>query len=88
MENVVCFCAANLVVSKETKWSYEKVEKAAHIVGRARDCVCRREQKSGLPLEEMNFGVTVSFVRLVERRALSPLRWPRGEMRARCRERK
>ena len=26
MENVVCFCAASLVVSEETKWSYEKVE--------------------------------------------------------------
>ena len=32
-------------------------------------------------------GVTVSFVRLVERHALSPLKWPRGELRARCRER-
>ena len=32
----------------------------------------------------------MSFVRLVElgeRHALSPLKWPRGEMRARCRER-
>ena len=28
-------------MSKETKWSYEKVEKAARIVGRARDCVPR-----------------------------------------------
>ena len=40
MENV-CVCAASLVgkvVSIETKWSYEKVEKAARIVGRARDC--------------------------------------------------
>ena len=44
MENRVCFCAASLigeVVSKETKWSYEKVEKAARIVGRATDCVRR-----------------------------------------------
>ena len=44
MENVVCFCAASLVgkvVSKEAKWSYEKVEKAARIVGRARDGVRR-----------------------------------------------
>ena len=44
MENRVCFCAASLVgkvVSIETKWSYEKVEKAARIVGRARDCVRR-----------------------------------------------
>ena len=42
MENVVCICAASLVgkvVSVEMKWSYEKVEKAARIVGRARDCV-------------------------------------------------
>ena len=38
MENRVCFCAASLigeVVSKETKWSYEKVEKAARIVRRS-----------------------------------------------------
>ena len=44
MEYLVCVCAANLlgkVVSKETKCSYEKVEKAARIVGRARDCVRR-----------------------------------------------
>ena len=39
-----------------------------------------------LPLEELNFGVTMVFVRLVERRALSPLKWPRGELRARCPE--
>ena len=43
---------------------------AAYFVGRARDCVCRCLAKAMLPLEEMNFGVTVSFVRLVERRAL------------------
>ena len=44
MEYLVFFCAASLVgevVSKETKWSYEKVEKAARIVGRARDGVRR-----------------------------------------------
>ena len=44
MEYLVCFCAASLigeVVSKDTKWSYEKVEKVARIVGRARDCVRR-----------------------------------------------
>ena len=64
-----------------------KLRKAARIVGRARDFVRRSSAKAMLPLEEMNFGVTVSFVRLVERCALSPLRWPRGEMRARCRER-
>ena len=44
IEYLVCFCAASLVgekISKETKWSYEKVEKAARIIGRARDCVHR-----------------------------------------------
>ena len=87
IENVVCVCAASLVVSKETKWRYDRVEKTARVVGRARDCVRRSLAKAMLPLEEMNFGVTVSFVRLVERRALSPLKWPRGELRARCRER-
>ena len=39
MENVVCVCAASLLVSKETKWRYGRVEKAVHIVGCARDCV-------------------------------------------------
>ena len=63
-----------------------KLRKAARVVGRARDCVRCSLAKAMLPLEEMNFGVTVSFVRLVERRALSPLKWPRGELRARCRE--
>ena len=33
-------------MSKETKWSYEKVEKAARIVGRARDCVRRSLAKA------------------------------------------
>ena len=42
MEYLVCFCAASLVEkerSKETEWSYEKVEIAACVVGRARE-VC------------------------------------------------
>ena len=39
---------------------------AACVVGRARDCVRRSLAKAILPLEELNFGVTVSFVRLVE----------------------
>ena len=39
MENVVCVCAASLVVSKETKWRYDRVEKTERILGRARDCV-------------------------------------------------
>ena len=28
-------------MNKETKWRYDRVEKAARIVGRARDCVRR-----------------------------------------------
>ena len=56
-------------------------------MGRVRNCVRRSLAKAMLPLEEMNFEVTVSFVRLVERHALSPLKWPRGELRASCRER-
>ena len=47
-----------------------RLRKAARVVGRARDCVRRSLAKAMLPLEEMNFGVTGSFVRLVERRAL------------------
>ena len=47
-----------------------KLRKAAHVVGRVRDCVHCSLAKAMLPLEEMNFGVTVSFVCLVERHAL------------------
>ena len=63
-----------------------ELRKAARIVGRVKDCVHHSLAKAMLPLKEMNFGVTVVFVRLVERCALSPLKWPRGELRARCRE--
>ena len=90
MENVVCICAASLVgkiVSKRRNGDMIELRKAARIVGRARDCVHCSLAKAMLPLKEINFGVTVSFVRLVEKRALSPLKWPRGELRARCRER-
>ena len=59
MENVVWVCAARLVVSKivskETKWIYEKVEKvdmAACVVGRARDSVRCSLAKAMLQLEE------------------------------------
>ena len=92
MENVVCVCAASLVgkvVCIETKWGYEKVEKAAHIVGRARDCVRRSLAKvlfavGGNKLwSHREFCASGGFR---ERRVLSPLKWPRGEMRARCRE--
>ena len=44
MENVVWVCAASFVEKercKETKWRYDRVEKAARIVGRVRDCVRR-----------------------------------------------
>ena len=93
MENVVCVCAASLVekvVSKEAKWSYEKVEKAACIIGCARDYVRRSLVKvlfavGGNKLwSHREFCVSGGFG---EKRALSPLKWPRGEMRARCRER-
>ena len=76
IENVVCVCAARLVVSKivskETKWSYEKLRRLRwqRVSSDVRDCVRRSLAKAMLPLKEMNFGVTVNFVRLVERRAL------------------
>ena len=44
MEYRVCVCAARLLGkerSKETKWSYERVEKAVRVVRRARDYVRR-----------------------------------------------
>ena len=42
-----------------------KLRNAARVIGRARDCVRCSLAKDMLPLEEMNFGVTVSFVGLV-----------------------
>ena len=93
MENRVYFCAASLlgkVVIKGTKWSYEKVEKAACIIGRARDCVRRSLAKivfavgGNKPWSHREFCGSGGFR---GRRALSPLKWPRGELRARCRER-
>ena len=39
---------------------------AACVVGRARDCVRHSLAKAMLPLEELNLGVTMSFVHLVE----------------------
>ena len=42
MEYRACICAASLVEKercKGTKWRYDRVEKAARIVRRARDCV-------------------------------------------------
>ena len=93
MEYLVCVCAASFVgkfVSKEMKWSYEKVEKAARIVRRARDWVRRSLAKVLFAVggnkfwSHREFCVSCGFG---ERRALSPLKWPRGEIRARCRER-
>ena len=39
---------------------------AACVVGRVRDCVRCSLTKSMLPLEKLNFRVSVNFVRLVE----------------------
>ena len=55
-----------------------KLRKTARVVGRARDCVRRSLAKAMLPLEKMNFGVTMSFVRLVERRALVSIKVAQG----------
>ena len=92
MEYLLCVCAARLVGKKrsaETKWSYEKVEKAARIIGRARDCVRRSLAKVLFAVGGNKLWSHREFCvsgRFGERRALSPLKWPRGEMRARCRE--
>ena len=92
IEYLVCVCAARLVGkerSAETKWSYEKVEKAAHIVGHARDCVHRSLAKvlfavGGNKLwSHREFCVSGGFG---ERRVCLLLMLSRGEMRARCQE--
>ena len=88
--NIVCVCAARLEEkerSKETKWSYERVEIAACVVGHVRDFVRRMERKSCLPLEEINVGVTVSLCFWLfwgEAECLQKM-LPRGEVVARCR---
>ena len=44
IEYLVFFCTASLVEKekcKETKWRYDRVQKTARIVGRAKDCVRR-----------------------------------------------
>ena len=92
MEYWVCVCAVSLVgeeISKETKWSYEKVEKAARIVGRARDCVRRSLAKVLFAVGRNKLWSHREFcVRWFWGEAcVSPLMLPRGEMRARCRER-
>ena len=64
----LCCKTRGKVVNIETKWSYEEVEKvemAACVVGRARDCVRCSLAKAILQLEEMNFGCHRGFVRLV-----------------------
>ena len=70
-------------MSKETKWRYDRVEKAARVVGRARDCVRRSLAKAMFAVGGNELWSHREFWR-----ALSPLRWPRGELRARCQERK
>ena len=68
MENVVCVCAASLVEkerSKETKWSYEKVEIAACVVGCARDCVHRSLAKVLFAIEGNKLWSHREFVFLV-----------------------
>ena len=73
--------------NKETEWRYDRVEKSARIVGRARDCVRRSLAKvlfavGGNKLwSHREFCVSGGF----GERRVSPLRLPRGEMRARCR---
>ena len=93
MEYLVSVCAASLVekvVNKETKWRYDRVEKAARIGGCAKDCVCRCLAKvlfavGGNKLWSLReFHVSGGFG---ERRACLLLMVPRGEMRARCWER-
>ena len=85
----VCVCAASLIGkerSKETKWSYDRVEKAAHVVGRERDYVCRIEHKSCLLFEEIDVEVTVSlwFWLFMEKCECLQKMLPRGEVVARC----
>ena len=93
MENRVCFCAGSLVEKekcKETKWRYDRVEKAACIVERARDCVRRSLAKVLFVVGGNKLWSHREFSASGEiwgEACVSPLSLPRGEMRARCRER-
>ena len=92
MEYLVCVCAASLirkVVSKKTKWSYEKVKKAARVIGHTRDCVHRSLAKVLFAVEGNKFWSHREFVFWLfwgEACGLVKM-WPRGETRARCRSR-
>ena len=67
MEYWLCFWCCKTrrkVVSIDSKWSYEEVEKVemeACVVGRARDCVPCSLAKAMLSLEELNFGCHREF---------------------------
>ena len=60
---------------------------AACVVGRARDCVRRGLAKAMLPLEEYELGSHREFCASGGDFPLSPLKWSRGELVARYRER-
>ena len=63
-----------------------ELRKAARIVGRARDCDCCSLAKAMLQFEENELWSHREFCASGGECALSPLKWPRGELRARCRE--
>ena len=55
MEYLVCVCAASLIgeeISEEMKWSYEKVEIAACVVGHAREVCSQYVAKVMFAVEE------------------------------------
>ena len=67
---MLAFCAASLigkVVSFETKWRYDRVEKTARIMGHARDCARRSLAKAmfavgGNELWSCKFCVSAGFL--------------------------
>ena len=93
MENVVCVCAASLVgkvVSKRRNGDMLELRKQC-VLWDVRGIVLRRSLAKAMSAVGGNelwshreFCVSGG---IGERRALSPLKGPRGEMRARCRER-
>ena len=89
MENRVCVCAASLVRkerSKETRWSYERFEIAACVVGRTRGYVRRILAKVVFAVEEIEVEVTVSCGSgcFGEKRGCFQKMLPRGEVVAWC----
>ena len=87
MEYRVCVCASSLVGkerSKETKWSYERVERAACVVGRAR-VICSQKVMFAVGGNKLWSHREFMFLVVSGRSGMSPENVAQSEVVARCR---